>query len=177
MIYFLFFYTLMKRLLTTLSLLFCLSLVVKAQNSNDTVPLYKQIPALPKFNLLMLDSQKIVNTGDIPSGKAIMLILFSPDCHHCEEMTDKIIANIKKLQHIRIVMLTPMSIAMTKEFYERKQLSKYRNIIVGKDYEFFFPKYYNAYDIPFVALYDRKKLLIQAFDQTATFEEIVDAAL
>lgn len=136
---------------------------------------YQKNPALPPFNILMLDSSEVFNSEKIPIGSPVILMMFSPDCPHCDQLTDSIIAHMKELKSVRIYMVTPMSLPAIQAFYDKKQLSKYKNIVVGKDYEFFFPKFYNAYEVPFIALYNRNKVLIDVFDQHSGIADLVSA--
>jgi thiol-disulfide isomerase/thioredoxin len=162
----------MKRIF--LSILF-IGITIATWAQNDVQPDYLKNPVVPEFRLLMQDSSTIFNTKDIPKGKPIVLIMFSPDCHHCEELTASIIKNIDKLKNTRIYMLTPMTISMIKPFYEKMELAKYKNILVGKDHEFFFPNYYKAYDIPFIAVYDKNKKFVKTLGQNSTAEDIAAA--
>ena len=136
---------------------------------------YQKNPTLPAFNMLMLDSSEVFNSYNIPKGRPVILIMFSPDCNHCEQLTDSLIANMDKLKKARIYMVTPMPLSFIKDFYVKKKLAKYENVVLGKDYEFFFPKFYNAYDVPFIVVYDRKKALVNTFGQHATMKELIGA--
>lgn len=161
----------MKQLIT----IFLVILSVSAYGQAQFEAPYQKNPSLPAFNMLMLDSTDVLNGNNIPSGRPVILIMFSPDCNHCEQLTDSIVKHMDRLAKARIYMVTPMYLPAIKEFYKKKQLSKHKNIVVGKDYEFFFPKFYNAYDVPFIVVYNRNKTLVKAFGQHNTITEIIEA--
>ncbi len=162
----------MKRILFSLLLALC---AVSAHAQTEGTPPYLKNPVIPAFKLLLTDSATIFNTASIPKGKPVLFIMFSPDCHHCEELTVNIIKNMDRLKNVRIYMLSPMSLSMIKNFYDVLKLAKYKNITVGKDHEFFFPNYYNAYDLPFMVVYDKNKKLVKALSRDASIDDIVNA--
>ncbi|TWI87776.1 TlpA family protein disulfide reductase [Chitinophaga japonensis] len=116
---------------------------------------------LPSFNLLLMDSTNRFSTDSLPEGKPVVLFYFSPDCPYCKAQTEAILANIYSLKNIQFCILTYASFSETKNYYERYELEKYPNIIVGQDCDTFFGRHFNATQVPYLAIYDDKKLLKQ----------------
>src|ERR1051325_1371806 len=54
------------------------------------LPAYQRFPTLPAFNILMLDSATVFNTYNVKEGRPTVLFFFSPDCEHCEMITDSL---------------------------------------------------------------------------------------
>lgn len=149
-----------------------LQTVLAQTKTRDSLP-YQKYPTLPAFNLLMLDSQTVFNTYDIPKGKPTLLMFFSPDCDHCKMLTDSLLNHMDELKKANIYMLTPMALSAIRDFYNKMNLRAYPNITIGKDYEMFFPRYYGAYYVPFLAIYDRKKKLVRSFEGGGKMEDII----
>lgn len=143
-------------------------------NAADSLP-YIKYPTLPAFKLLMQDSETVFNTYAIPEGKPTLLMFFSPDCDHCQMVTDTLIKHIDELKDVQIYMLTPMSLTAIKGFYEKMGLKKFKNIVVAKDYEIFFPRFYKAYYVPFLVAYDRHKKYVKSFEGGGKFKDIREA--
>lgn len=71
---------------------------------------------LPSFDLLLTDSVTHLNTADIPSGKPIIVIGFSPTCGHCGAETEEIVKHISQLKDTRIYFLSSASITQMRGF-------------------------------------------------------------
>lgn len=139
-------------------------------------PQYKIHPELPAFNMLLLDSTTVFNTYNIPKGQPIVIMTFMPDCDHCQKLTEKLLNGMDTLKHIRFYLVSPMEIKDLKKFYEKFELSKYPNIVIGKDKEYFGPSFYQIKYVPFIALYDKNKLLIDSYEQTVEVKVLAEAS-
>ncbi len=163
----------MKHLLL-LSVLFigCYSAIAQ-NNTTPQEPPYKRFPSVPPFQLLQVDSTSVFTKEKLDKKKAVMLMLFSPDCDHCKHETEEIIKNIDRLKHIQVVMSTTQPFEKMKDFYEKYKLGKYPNIIVGKDTKYTLPVFYDIRTLPFLAFYNKKKELISVFDGSMPIEKVI----
>ena len=125
---------------------------------------YMSDQTLPSFNIMEVDSTTIFNTGKLPSGKPIVLMYFSPDCEHCQHETEEILKNMDSLRQVHFVMLTALPFDKMRNFWVYYKLGNYKNITVGRDYEFFFSRHYGSQYVPYLAIYDRNKKLVKVFD-------------
>jgi len=141
----------MKKVILYFTLFFILSSCKKREDS------------LPNFNLLLLDSTTILSSNKIPVGKPIVLFFFSPDCEHCQAETEAVLNNIDSLKNVRFYFATFDSMEKLKIFNEYYDLPKYKNIVLGRDYKFFLPRFYHITSTPYTALYDSQKELKVAF--------------
>ena len=57
------------------------------------------------------------------------------------------------------------SLSEIKEFYTKFELSKYPNIFIGRDREYQLPSFFRVKFTPFVALYNKQGLFVEAFEQ------------
>jgi hypothetical protein len=114
---------------------------------------------LPGFNLLLEDSTTHLNTADIPGGQSFIVIGFSPWCVHCQAETRDIVKNIQLLKNTRIYYVTDFPFGDMKAFYQYFKLSKYPNIVVGRDTANFYLKYFKATGVPYTAVFDSRKRL------------------
>ncbi len=93
-----------------------------------------------------------------------MIMLFNPDCDHCQHETEELIKNMDDFKNIQIIMATMMSFDMMKAFEEKYELAKYKNIIVGQDQNFFLIPFYAVRNLPFLAFYNKKGNLISVLE-------------
>jgi thiol-disulfide isomerase/thioredoxin len=137
----------------------------KSQQTQDAPPLpYLSDKTMPSFDIMEVDSTTIFNTKDIPGGKPVVLMYFSPDCEHCQHLTEELLKNIDSLKQMQLVMFTSLPFDKLKNFYTYYKLSEYKNITVGRDYEFFFSRHFGSQYVPYLAIYDRRKKLVKVFD-------------
>lgn len=114
---------------------------------------------LPSFNLLLIDSTTHLNTADIPSGRPFIVVGFAPDCTHCQAETQDIVKHIQQFKDTRIYFVTPYPFYQMREFYQYFKLSKYPNVIMGRDTSNFFFPYFKTRITPYTVIFDAKKRL------------------
>lgn len=131
---------------------------------------------LPSFNLLLTDSVTRLNTADIPTGKPLIVIGFSPSCTHCQAETRDIIKNIDQFKDIRIYYMTPYPFDQMQTFYRYFKLSRYPNIVMGRDSTNTFMSYFKAQGVPFIGVFDSRKRLLQAVNSQINVERLVQMA-
>ena len=135
------------------------------QNDSTKAP-YLRFPNFPPVKLLMPDSTTYFTKTDLPKKSAVMLLLFNPQCDHCQHETEEIIKHIDKFTGIQIVMTTSMPFDAMMAFREKYKLADYKNITVAQDTHYFLPSYYMISNLPFLAFYNKKKELISVFEGT-----------
>ena len=160
----------MKKMFCLIILTSLLACGHKAQENSTS-----DYSALPSFNLLLSDSITKFNTGDIASGKAVILMYISTDCEHCHALTKELLKNINSLKDIQIYLFTPMPFKEMKQFSQDFRLEDYKNITVGNDYEYAFYRIYNATSFPCIAIYDKEKKLVKFYKGEVSIDKIVEA--
>lgn len=144
---------------------------------DTTTYAYQKNPKLPAFRLMMMDSTTIFNTYNIPAGRPTLFIYFGPECEHCARFTESMLKSIDSLKGFQIYMFTFANVTPLKTFYEKYHLSQYKNITMGRDYEFFFPSFYGARFVPYIVVYDKKKKFAGKWEGTATVSDIYKAGM
>lgn len=132
---------------------------------------------LPSFNLLLPDSLTHLNTVDIPTGKPLIIIGFSPWCIHCQAETRDIIQHIQQFKNARIYYVTPMPFSQMKTFYRYFKLSQYSNITMGQDTTNTFMSYFKAKGVPYIAIFDSKKRLQEALNTQVSATKLAQLAV
>ena len=170
----------MRKLLLLLLLIACCKVNYAQEHqpqqpNRDSLP-YKLYPELPAFNIRMLDSFNVFNTYNIPKGRPSLLVLFEPDCKHCQDVARELLKNIDSLSNIDFYWVTPtQSMTRLREFHKEYKMADYKNIkVVGRDYEFFYIDYFGVNSYPDFALYDDKKKFVHLFQGRVTVKELWD---
>lgn len=163
----------MKRLFLFSSFLFIV-IVSFCQQDSTALPPYKRFPTVPPFKLLKVDSSSYFTKNDLKKNKPVLIILFNPDCDHCKHEIEEIIKNIEQLKNVQIVMATNMSFDIMKSFYEKYDLEKFENITVGRDFQYLLPSFYQIRFMPYLAMYDKKRNLLNSFEGSMKIEDLIN---
>ncbi|MGN6436318.1 MAG: TlpA family protein disulfide reductase [Agriterribacter sp.] len=139
-------------------------------NAAKSAPAYAQYP-LPQFSILLSDSTTWYTKDQLPKGKKVIVMLFSPDCEHCKHETEQIKKNIEVFKKSHILMITTLPLEKMREFTKHYDLAQYKNITVAKDPKYFFASYYKIRYLPFIAVYDKKHEFLKSFEGNPKWEE------
>ncbi|MDB5153992.1 MAG: redoxin protein [Mucilaginibacter sp.] len=161
---------LMKKLLLILSLIIVAG-CTQAQNKQN-------IENIPPFKILKSDSTYFT-PANLKKNKPVMIIYFSPDCSHCQHLVYEMKPKMKQFGDTQIVMVTFTEftmLKMIKNFTRDFGLAKYPNITVGTEgHTYVVQQYYQVKTTPYIAIYDHKGKLVQAFDKVPSMEELIIA--
>ena len=135
---------------------------------------YKRFPTVPPLKLLLTDSSTVFTKEDVAKKKAVMIMLFSPDCDHCQHKTEEIIRHIDAFAKVQIIMSTTLPFDKMLDFYVKYDLKRFDNILVGKDINYLLPPFYDIRNFPFLAFYNKKKELISVFEGAMPIEKIIE---
>jgi thiol-disulfide isomerase/thioredoxin len=144
--------------------------IIKAQDS--TLAPYKKFPTYPPVKLLLPDSTSFYTKEDLPKKKKVMLVLFNPQCEHCQQEAENLSQNLDKFKDTHVVMATTAPLYSMNEFMEKYKLGGYKNIVFTQDTHYFLLNFYNLHNLPFHAFYNKNKQLISVFEGSMTLEKI-----
>lgn len=145
---------------------------VQAQK-DSLAPAYKRYPTVPALQLILSDSVTKYTKNDIPKKKPVLLILFNPECSHCQHEAEQIVANKEAFQHIHIVMATTAPLHQMKTFADQYGLSQLQNVVVAKDPYYILPSFFEIRSLPYLAFYNKKGNLISTFEGSMGIERIL----
>jgi len=133
-------------------------------SQTDSSLLYLRFPVIPPFSIVKLPDSSVFTKDNLSKKKATLIMIFSPDCDHCQLETKALTANIKLFKKAQIIMASNRDYPVIKEFYDEYQLSLYPNLIIGRDPSYFFGSFYKVRSFPSIFLYDKKGNFVKAFD-------------
>ena len=155
--------------------LFLMGLGLTGFSQTDTSLLYLRFPTIPPFSIIKVSDSTRFTKDDLKSKKAVVIMVFSPDCEHCQNETKELIAHIDLFKKVQIIMASPLDYDYIKRFYEEYKIADYPNIIMGKDPGYFFGTFYHIRSFPAIFLYDKKGNFIDKFDGSVPVEKIAAA--
>lgn len=156
-----------KKKIFAFLLLVCISFTAFSQTGT-----FKK--SVPPFYIELTNSKHLQPT-DLQKNKPLMLIYFSPTCEHCKEFTKKMLDSMENLGNIQIVMITYLSAQDIAKFETEFSLNKYPNIFAGTEgYRFTVQKYYSIKTFPFLALFNSKAQLTNAYRVVPSINELCE---
>ena len=127
-------------------------------------PAYKRMPTVPALQLLLGDSATRYTKTNLPKGKPVFIMLFSPDCSHCQKTAEELITYKEALKDIHLVMATMHTLTQMNEFVQKYGLTQLPNLTVGKDYLYILSGFYDIKHLPYMAFYNKKGNLISTIE-------------
>lgn len=141
----------------------------------DTSLIYLRFPTIPPFKLTKVPDSTVFTKDNLAKKKPTIIMVFSPDCEHCQEMTKQITANIKLFKKAQIVMATPLEFSYVKKFYDEYKIANYPNITMGRDPGYFLGTFYKVRSFPAIFIYNKKGKLVNWFTGEVELKKIVDS--
>lgn len=134
------------------------SVSVSAQQY-DTVPAYLKSKQLPDFSLVSKDSVAF-DQSILQANKKTIILLFNPECEHCQDQLTLLLAMPEIKQSAQIVLTTTETLDKLNIFYKKFNLQNYPFVYPGKDTKYIFGKFFQPKTIPVLAFYNNKKQFI-----------------
>jgi cytochrome oxidase Cu insertion factor (SCO1/SenC/PrrC family) len=113
---------------------------------------------------MTLHDGKVFKAQNLPLGKPIIIVYFSPECEECHQFMEAMLNQIDDFMGASIAMITYMPLEKVTPYVTANKLDKYPNIYVGTEGNSLFVRnYYNIMQFPFVALYNKDGVLIKKY--------------
>lgn len=160
----------MKFLITTAFIL--LTSLALCQQAPTELP-YKRFPGLPPIQLLLSDSSTKFTKDNLKKDKPVLLMIFSPECNHCQHTAEEMVLQKDKLKDIQIVMASMFTLKQINDFYDKYNLKQIPNLVMGKDIYFLLPPFYGVHSLPYLAFYNKEGEIILGFEGSMSLEKIL----
>jgi thioredoxin-related protein len=150
-----------KKIFLLLAFISC-TFAVTAQKDSSAKNITK-FEKIPFFSLHTAPDSTVFSNKDLHKNKALIIMFFSPDCEHCQKETKELKAYKTELKDVQILMASPSSYAMVKQFYEDYGLSAMPNIKMGQDVNYALGSIFQLRSFPSIFVYDQQGKLAKAF--------------
>ncbi len=144
-------------------------------SQSDTSLLYLRFPIVPTFRLINVADSSVFTKQDLKKKKATIIMMFSPDCEHCQAETKELTEKISLFKKAQIVMVSPLDFNYIKKFYNEYHIADYPNITMGRDPSYFLGTFFKIRSFPSVFVYDKKGNYVNNFVGQHPVEEIAAA--
>lgn len=146
-------------------LIFCLGIFGNTFSQN-----YKR--AIPPFKIRLVNGNGFTYE-QVNRHKSLVLVYFSPTCEHCKEFTTALLKRKNELIGRQIIFISFEDLKEMKDFDNLFHLSSIANISIGSEgYTFIVQKYYQIQKFPFVAVFNKKGILVKVISEKLAPEQM-----
>jgi len=157
-------------------LLFITAIVANAGLSQvDSSLLYLRFPIVPSFKLTNVADSSFFTKDNLKRKKATIIIMFSPDCEHCQAETKELTEHIDLFKKAQIIMASPLDFNYLRKFYDEYKIADYPNITMGRDPSYFLGTFFKVRSFPAIFVYNKKGHLVTSFTGSTPVEQIAAA--
>ena len=161
----------MKKLL----LLLLIGFIAVSAMAQDSLPVYKRFPTVPPFKIVRVPDSSTYKKDDLKKRKATVIMIFSPDCDHCQHAAKDVLANAVLFKKTQIVMASYAPYQSILNFYNDYGIAGQSNIVMGMDPGYFFGSFYSIRSFPTIIVYDKKGQLVKMFEGSVAFSKIAES--
>jgi thioredoxin-related protein len=132
-----------------------------------------KIQNIPAYRIL--DADSVYRTpANLKKNQPVMIVYFSPDCGHCQQMMYEMKEQMKSFSKIQVVMISMVDYKLIKAFKRDFGIAAYPNFTVGTENgSYKVLQYYNVKTTPYVAIYNHKHKLLKAYPKAPVIKELV----
>ncbi|HTN39451.1 MAG TPA: redoxin domain-containing protein [Arachidicoccus sp.] len=145
---------------------------VQAQAGYDSLPPYQKDSTLPNFQLLRADSSWL-STAQVPKKTPVVITFFNPDCEHCQHEATLLAKDMKQFKNVEFIWATyAASFEEIDAFATKYQLKQFSNVHFVKDPNYAIPSFYHLEMTPYMAVYNKHKMLVKTFPMGVSPKEL-----
>jgi AhpC/TSA family len=131
-----------------------------------------QTGKVPPFRMMQTGG-KVFKAENLPMGKPIIIVYFSPDCDHCTKFLTEFFKRSGEFKKASVALITYLPVEEVSRFEKNFNLDKYTNVYVGTEGNSFFVRnYYKIVEMPFVALFNRNGDLIKLYPKEGFLNDL-----
>ncbi|MGE5519672.1 MAG: TlpA family protein disulfide reductase [Candidatus Dadabacteria bacterium] len=154
-------------------LLNALSIVAFSQTTDSIAAPYKRFPTVPAFKITLGDSSTTYTKEDLPKKRPVLLMIFNPECEHCQHETQELLKYKEELKDIEVLMVTFQPLYKMNEFVKDYHVTDLPNVVVGRDPYYLLSSFYQMHSLPYIALYDKKGNLIETAEGSLPLPKLI----
>lgn len=166
----------MKTFLLTLTSLMIFGFAFSQSSATDKRPDYLRNPSIPEFTIYKAPDSTVFTNNDLKKKEATVIMIFSPECGHCQNETRELEKNIEHFKHTQILMVTWLPYSEMMAFYHDYKIAQHPEITMGWDKKDFFLPYYHVQSYPQFVVYDKKGNYVKSFSGIINLQDVWEAA-
>ena len=138
----------------------------------DNSPEYIRNPFIPDFTTYKAPDSTVFTKEYLQKKEPVLLMIFSPECGHCQHETEVLLKNIDHFRNAQIVMSTWLPYSEMMAFYKTYKIADYPQITMAWDKKYFFLPYYHVQSYPSLIVYNKEGKFVKIFSGDIKMEEV-----
>lgn len=147
----------------------------QASTSKDPTPPFISNPSIPDFSLYQAPDSTAFTNEDLHKRRPTLIMIFSPECGHCQHATTLLLQNISHFKNAQILMTTWLPYSEMLAFYKNYKIADYPQITMAWDKKDFFLPYYRVQSYPGLVVYDKKGKYVKSFSGDIKMQDVWEA--
>ena len=147
----------------------------QGEKTDTQLPEYISKGTIPEFKIFTMPDSVAFTNRDLKKDKPLILMIFSPNCGHCQHETQLIEKNIDRFKDAQILMVTWLPYSTLEPFAASYGTKNYEQITLGYDPKDFLYGYYDVHKYPTLVVYDKKGNYVNRFDGSFEISEVWEA--
>ena len=115
--------------------------------------------SLPVFSFTRLDGTPFTDDSLPNDGRRLIIMLFSPDCEHCQHTAKNFVRRVRSLGSCRLLLVTLADSLAAAQFYTDYRLELLPQLILLRDPGANFPRIFGVGVIPSFFVYKDRRLV------------------
>ncbi len=136
---------------------------MQAQTVSDTTHTNKKYTAIPSAKLVKTDGTNVIFRNLLQKTKPTVILLFSPECDHCQEQTKEIVSHIEELSKVNFILVSNKPVAMLQKFAKKYGTNKCKNITLVQDATNQLCRYYDVGGYPSLLVLNKSGVLVDRY--------------
>lgn len=139
-----------------------------------TADVVAQSGKVPPFRIVQADG-RVFLAQNLPVGKPIVIIYFSPECEECQKLTAGLLSRLNEFSDVSFAMITYQPRENIAGYIKKNSLDKYENIFAGTEFPTLFVRdYYNIMNFPYMVLFNKNGDLIKRYtDKEVSLDDLL----
>lgn len=147
----------------------------QANSKTSNTPDYIKNPNFPNFTIYKAPDSTVFTNENLKNRKPTLLMIFSPECGHCQNETREITKQIDQFKNVQILMVTWLPYSEMLTFYHNYKIAEYPQITMGWDKKDFFLPYYHVQMYPDLVVYDKHGKYVKSFNGEINLDDVLKA--
>ncbi len=144
----------------------------KTEKTKVKFPEYVEKGTIPAFSIIESPDSTAFTDKDLKKNTPLLVMIFSPECGHCQHEAQMIEQNMEHFKDAQILMVTWLEYSSLAKFASKYGTSKYSNITLAQDPNDFFYDFYEVHRYPKLVVYNKNGNYVSDYDGDIKLEDV-----
>lgn len=144
----------------------------KTDKSKVKFPEYVEKGTIPNFSIIAAPDSTAFTDKDLKKNTPLLVMIFSPECGHCQHEAKLIEQNMEHFKNAQILMVTWLPYASLDKFNREYLSGDHPNITLAQDPNDFFYDYFEVHRYPKLVVFNKDGYYVSDYDGDIQIEDV-----